>query len=167
MNQPWLIIASIETLLVVIVVLLLLLGKNWRAKRRRHQEFESLLDDIKDRHEIRPEQLARLFNQKYRLEKPNAQALAENLILAERQFLYQFVEQQLQQQAVTGFYENLCTLLDSYLNALPHPQQATNPAKPESLPTAEPETTDAAPEPTDEKPAEYGPPPPDWGDVFD
>lgn len=167
MNQPWLMIASIETLLVAIAVLLLFLGKNWREKRRRHQEFERLLDDIKDRHELRPEQLARLFTQKYRLEKPTAQALAENLILAERQFLYQFVEQQLQQQAVTGFYENLCTLLDSYLNALPHRQPAADPAKPESLPTAEPEAADPAPASGDEKPAEYGPPPPDWGDVFD
>ena len=156
MSQPLLILILSEALAALLIILLVLLGFRWRDKRRRQAELEQLLDDIIGRQALRSDRLALLLGDKYRLDGPAAQALAESLILAEKQFLYSVVEQQMR-QAVSGFYENLCGLLDSYLDSMPRFE-----AKAVETRALE---ADADTSPPAGKDAENVLP--DWGDVFD
>lgn len=166
MNQPLLLIVLAELCIVLLTGLIVLLAVNRRNKKRRQAGLEELLDDIKDRQERRGERLALALTSKHRIDEESAASLSENLIAAEKHFLYGFVEQQMQQQPVGGFYENLCQLLDSYLDNL------AKPAKPASKTdtASDPDSPATAAEEADQpKAPDAGdaPPPPDWGDVFD
>jgi hypothetical protein len=167
MTQSLLLMLLGEFSLVLLTGLIVLLVVNRRNKRRRLAGIEELLEDIKDRQPRRGDRLALALISKHRLDEQTAQELSENLIAAEKQFLYEFVEQQMQQQAVGGFYENLCRLLDGYLDNMPKsnakPAEADVGAETAEVPPA---TGDQAPEAA-VAPLEEGPPPPDWGDVFD
>ena len=92
----------------------------WRKKQQRHQEFERLLEDVDDRQSNRPASLTRRLEEKFQLDTPTAQKLTGALIAAEKQFLQQFIEQQLQQKSVENIYLQLCELLDSYLLNMPN-----------------------------------------------
>lgn len=92
---------------------------NWRIKRKRISEFERLLDDINARQEARVSRLKQQFVDRHHLDQTEAQNLTQELIAAERLFLQQFIDQQLQQESVEGYYEQLCELLDKYLNSIP------------------------------------------------
>ncbi len=169
MSQSLLLMLLGEFSLVLLTGLIVLLVVNRRNKRRRLAGIEELLEDIKDRQPRRGDRLALALISKHRLDEQAAQELSENLIAAEKQFLYGFVEQQMQQQAIGGFYENLCRLLDSYLDNMP--KSNVQPAEGEANVGAEtaevsPVAGDQAPEAA-AAPLEEGPPPPDWGDVFD
>lgn len=156
MSESLLILILIEALVALLVILLVLLGLRWRDRRRRQAELEQLLDDIINRQALRSDRLALLLGDKFRFDGPAAQALAASLILAEKQFLYSFVDQQMR-QAVSGFYESLCGLLDSYLDSMPRFEA-------KALETRELEE-DVDESPSAGKDAEDALP--DWGDVFD
>ena len=104
----------------VLMLILIVLILFWRKKQQRHIEFERLLEDVKDRQESRPSSLSRRMVEKFRMDALAAQALSEDLITAEKRFLQQFIEQQLQQKSVENIYAQLCDLLDSYLLAMPN-----------------------------------------------
>ncbi len=118
-------------ILSVVSVLLIIF---WRKKQQRHNEFERLLEDVKDRQSSRSASLSRRVIEKFKLDAPAAQKMSEALIAAEKLFLQQFIEQQLQQKSVENIYQQLCELLDSYLLAMPNqdsaaekpPEQADN-----------------------------------------
>lgn len=170
MTQSLLLILLAELSLVLSTGVIVLFVVNRRNKRQRLAGIEELLEDIKDRQQRRSDRLALALVGKHHLDEQTAQALSENLIAAEKQFLYGFVEQQMQQQAVGGFYENLCRLLDSYLDGLPKTGDkpaAEEPARGTEEPLADPDAEQAAEASADITPAEDTPPPPDWGDVFD
>ncbi len=167
MNQPLLVIGLIELAAVLLVGCSVLMGIKWRNKRRRQAGIEALLDDIKDRQTPRVDRLARALVGKFGVDESAAKPMVDSLIAAEKQFLQLFVKQQMQQQPIDSFYENLCVLLDGYLDNMPGPVAKPVAAKPaENAPSADPAPAqDAA---LTETPAiEEEAPPPDWGDVFD
>ncbi len=167
--SPILLISLLEALLVVTLIATVLYLK-WREKRHRHADFEILLEDINDRQGLRGNKISRRLVDKYRLDPAIAQNLSERLITEEKQFLQQFIEQQMQQQSVANFYENLCVLLDSYLIS---PAQATPKTKTETPAEKPPQAPEQpAPEIDDEDIADgdaliSDEPAPTWGDVFD
>lgn len=163
MDESLLVVVLVNLLLVLLIMLIALMLATWRKRKQSQVELEHLLDDIKDRQGQRSDQMAAMLVGKYRLDQQKARELSENLILAEKQFLHGFFEQQMQQQAVSGFYDGLCRLLNSYLSSMPGSEAA------ESLGDEAPDDeSEPAQEPADDKdkPAAANPPP-DWGDVFD
>ncbi|ANE54404.1 hypothetical protein [Methylomonas sp. DH-1] len=162
MNSTWIILILANTLAVSLIALAVLLLARGREKKRRQAEIEELLAEIKDRQERRGDRLQLALIEKYRFGEEAAHSVADVLMLAEKQFLYQFVEQLLGRQPLAGCYRNLCDLLDSYLNgALAAAHPPANAAAPSA---AEPAAGNAAAAAGAETEL---PPPPDWGDVFD
>lgn len=161
MNQTWTIAILANALAVSLIVVVALLLARGREKKRRQAEIEELLAEIKDRQARRGDRLQLALIEKYRFGEEAADSVSEVLMLAEKQFLYQFVEQLLGRQPLVGCYENLCGLLDSYLNGALAAAQP--PAKMAVPAAAEPAAGNA-----EAAVAETElPPPPDWGDVFD
>lgn len=156
MSQPLLIVILSEALLVFLAISLVLLVIHQRTKRRRQVELEHLLDDIEDRQKQRGQRLKSLLGDRFCLDRQAAKSVADNLILAEKQFLYLFLEQQTRQLSVSGFYENLCTLLDAYLDRLPKAAPDVEAAESRAGGASEPERLAKAEDA-----------PPNWGDVFD
>ncbi|OQW75172.1 MAG: hypothetical protein BVN35_08690 [Proteobacteria bacterium ST_bin11] len=174
MNQPLVLLGLAELSLVLLTGLIVLLAVNRRNKRQRLAGIEELVEDIKERQERRGDRLALALVGKHHLDEQTAQVVSENLIAAEKQFLYGFIEQQMQQQTVSGFYENLCRLLDSYLDGLPNVDEKPVGDEPaaeseEQFADTDTDTDSDQPKPADSdaNPVEEAPPPPDWGDVFD
>ncbi|MGZ0078481.1 hypothetical protein [Methylomonas sp. YC3] len=170
MMQSLLLIGLGELSLVLLTGLIAVLVVNRRHKRRRLAGIEELLEDIKDRQERRGDRLVLALVSKHHLDEPTAEAVSDTLIAAEKQFLYGFIEQQMQQQTVAGFYENLCLLLDSYLDGLP--KVAEKPVADEQAAETDEQFADtdseqSKPADSDATLPEEAPPPPDWGDVFD
>lgn len=170
MTQTLLLVLLGELSLVLLTGLIVMLVVNRRHKRRRLAGIEDLLEDIKTRQELRGDRLALALAAKYQFDEQSAHEVSETLLAAEKQFLYGFIEQQMQQGAVSGFYENLCQLLDSYLDGVSGSQenQPAPDASAEAEGEAEPPTAseEALPPSAEDTPAE-NPPPPEWGDVFD
>jgi len=154
--SPVLIISLLVTLFVSFSIVILL-TLSWRKKKRQHREFECLLDDIKERQEARKNKLTRLLAEKHHLAQTDAQDLTEQLILAEKSFLQQFIDQQLQQSSVEHFYEHLCELLDNYLNC---PPSESNPKSGNTVQSLSKNTRRITND-------DIKTPTPDWGDVFD
>lgn len=116
--QQTLLIFFIEVLLAILIALIVLLILNWRRKYRCQIALEQLVEDVKERQSQRGEKMVSRLVAKYRLDDQAARELAEAFFAAEKIFISQFVEQQIQ-ESIDGFYENLCALLDSYLKAMP------------------------------------------------
>ncbi|WP_150050978.1 MULTISPECIES: hypothetical protein [Methylomonas] len=162
MNLLWL-IGSLTTASVVILItgVLLLI---WRNKNQRHRDFERLLDDIKNRQTMRGNLLARRLADKLNVDKTDALGLSEQLITAEKLFLQQFIDQQMQQKPIEQFYEQLCELLDSYLAVTCPKCHASNSAPSSHDATPLTETTGSEPAHSENA---ANPDEPSWGDVFD
>lgn len=147
--------------LVVFVFISLFLFLSWRKKRRQHREFERLLDDVKDRQLGRANKLKRQLGKWLQLQPEDIEALSQQLLTAEKRFLQQFIDQQLQHASNEHFYAQLTELLDVYLNTLSEPikhseeSSVSEPSKPGNN--------------QDERVVTYASasPAPDWGDVFD
>ncbi len=137
-----------------------------RERRRRHADFEKLLDDIKDRQDLRAKKLVRHMIGNQQFDQADAEKLSADLIEAEKLFLQKFITQQLQQQPVADFYENLCQLLDSYLDSAIPPNGLEQSSVDQEHPLANEQAAnnqnatavDQPPSPDE---------PPTWGDVFD
>jgi predicted transposase YbfD/YdcC len=109
------ILSSVLEILLVAAVVGGLVFLKWWQKRRRHADFEILLDDIKSRQSSRVNLLYSRLVGYYQQDQVQALNVSKRLIGAEKIFLQQFIEQQMQQSSVAGFYQQLCDLLDSYL----------------------------------------------------
>ena len=155
-----------ETLLALLFIAGLIVYKS-RERRHRHADFEKLLDDIKDRQGLRANKLIRHLGGRQHIGQADAQRLSEQLIEAEKTFLQQFLSQQLEQQSVASFYENLCQLLDTYLDAGNSPDKQEKQSYTQDNQSnhtrvgADKDAADANQSP--ESAAEQ----PTWGDVFD
>lgn len=147
-----LLIALILTLLIILLTASLFY-LNWQQKREHHRQFERLLDDFDGRQADRNNLLIQHLTDAYGMKRNAAEVLANQLISAEKLFLQQFIKQQLQHKSVEGFYQQLCELLDAYLDKLPTAGQPASPfhSANDANKTASVDDT----------------PPPEWGDVFD
>lgn len=169
MTQTLLLIILGELSVVLLTGLIVLLLVNRRQKRQRLAGIEALLEDVEARGALRGDSLFSALMNKHSLDEQSAHEVSETLLAAEKQFLYVFVEQQMQQHAISGFYESLCQLLDSYLDGLVGQQEKPQVTDTSPAEDAEPPATDGAEPPADAEATstEENPPPPEWGDVFD
>ncbi|MDD1622307.1 MAG: hypothetical protein LUQ11_12590 [Methylococcaceae bacterium] len=117
--EQTLLIILMEVLLVALVALIALLYLNWRKTMHCHAALERMFDDVKERQGLRSDGIVSYLTGQYHMNKQSAQELVATLFSAETLFLAEFIERQLRQQSVDGFYQNLCDLLDSYLQAKP------------------------------------------------
>ena len=172
-------ILIIEIALVLFIIVCVLAFLIWKRKKATGNELEQLLDNVGSLQDERKQQLAEFLIKDYALGADEAKESGEYMVEAEKQFMQQFVKQQLEQTAVTDFYGNLCELLDQYLYFVqkkgseePVPVESED-DKPEISDTKETveeiENTEVssdefgsdAEQDAEEKEAE-----PDWGDAF-
>jgi hypothetical protein len=173
--QQTILFVIIEVLVILLIGMGVLQYLNWRNKTRHNNDLERFVDDINNNRNQRGQQIVSCLTAHYHLEKAVAQELSALLYSAEKQFLIQFVDRQMQ-NSVEGFYENLCELLDVFLGSIPitavqipAPEAAvkeviqvedeiTNETLSEEPPVGSSENQEEETKPKPE---------PDWGDVFD
>ena len=162
--QQVVLIALIEVLVVLLITLIVMLSLYLRRKKRRLAAVNQLIDDISDSQAARKQKLSAKLGRGFKLSNQSALVLCDVLMTAEKKFIQQFVEQEMS-GTVEGFYENLCVLLESYLQVMAegadhielsgksHPSQGEDAADEDLLP--------------ERVSSIFGEKPPDWGDVFD
>ncbi len=124
---------SITVLVLIVEVIIILLGLvcflfflRWKRKKNKIVELNQLLDDINSREEERNVVLTKHLVKGYALGDEAAKELSSYMVEAEKQFLQQFVKQQIEQSSLTSFYETLCELLDQYLYFIPQDNTEKN-----------------------------------------
>jgi len=110
-------VIEIATVLMSIVCVFVFFG--WKRKKRRGNEFDQLLEGINSHQNERLAQLMQYLMKDHALPEDEAKESSEYMIEAEKQFLQQFIKQQIEQTPVTEFYDNLRELLDQYLYFVP------------------------------------------------
>ncbi len=134
MNEVLLIMMA-EIIFILVLLLVTLLFVGWKRKRSNHDALEQLLDSMTEQEGERKAALVEYLTGRQKLEKQQADELCEDFVEAEKRFMYLFLEQQMKQKPVNGFYRDLCELLDNYLDLLP--QQPTPATAPAPAPVAE------------------------------
>jgi len=114
-----LLILVVETAVIILGVVGFLFFLSWKRSRAITAEFEKLLDNVASKEDERKAQLIQFLEEGYDLKNEALKESAGYMIEAEKQFLQQFIKQQLEQTSITGFYDNLCELLDQYLYFIP------------------------------------------------
>lgn len=112
------IILIVQTVVLVIIVGVLVFN-NWKRKKQLSKGVEKLLENFSAQELERKPQLSQLLSESYALATEEAEESASYMIEAEKQFLQEFLKQQLEQQPLTDFHSNLCELLDQYLYFIP------------------------------------------------
>ena len=114
-----LMIFLIEIGIVLLGVVVVMLFFRWKNKKLQTASFEQLLSNIKEVESERKSQLIRFLMDSHALPEKEAEESGGYMLEAEKQFLEQFMKQQLEQAPITDFYANLCELLDQYLYFIP------------------------------------------------
>ncbi len=114
-----LIVLLVEVVLVSVGFTGLMFYLRWKRKKIETSEFESLLINFDNQVEERKAQLINLLEENYGLETKGAEESASFMIEAEKNFLQQFLTQQIEKKPVNDFHQNLCELLDQYLYFVP------------------------------------------------
>ncbi len=112
-------ILIIEIALVLLVIVCILAFIIWKRKKTTSNELEQLLDNVDSLQDERKRQLAEFLIKDYALDADEARESGEYMVEAEKQFIQQFVKQQLEQGTVSDLYANLSELLDQYLYFVP------------------------------------------------
>ncbi|WP_305909125.1 hypothetical protein Q9L42_007115 [Methylomarinum sp. Ch1-1] len=118
MNEALLIVLA-EIIFILLMLLLTLLFVDWRRKRNHHRALQQLLNDVVEKEDQRKACLIDYLTDRRKLPHQIADDLSADFVEAEKQFISQFLEQQMKQAGVSDFYENLCLLLDKYLILMP------------------------------------------------
>lgn len=113
------IVLVVEMIIVLMGVAGFLFFLRWKRKKTKSAELEKLLDNVVNHEQQRKTQLMLFVKEKYGLEAEAAEESILPMIEAEKQFVQQFLKQQMEQTPVTDFYQNLCVLLDQYLSLVP------------------------------------------------
>jgi len=116
---PMLLIILADALIILLLLLITLIVLAWRRKKFQHAQLEALLEQVANLELARKKQLIRYLCEHQQMAEQAATELSADFLEAEKQFLYVYTEQQLGCQPVSGFYTNVCQLLDKYLQLLP------------------------------------------------
>ena len=114
-----LVILVVEAVVILTGVAGFLFFLSWKRSKTITVECEKLLDNFGSKEDERKAQLIQFLEENYDLKTEAAEESAGYMIEAEKQFLQQFIKQQLEQTSITDFYEYLCELLDQYLYFVP------------------------------------------------
>ncbi len=114
-----LIVLLAEVVLVFIGLTGFLFYLRWKREKIKTAEFESLLTNFDVQVGERKVQLIHFLEENYAMETKDAEESANFMIEAEKNFLQQFLTQQIEKKPVTDFHQNLCELLDQYLYFVP------------------------------------------------
>ncbi len=112
-------ILLIEIGIVLLGVVVVMIFFRWKNKKLQTASFEQLLSNIKEVESERKSQLIQFLMDSHALPEKEAGESGEYMLEAEKQFLEQFMKQQLEQAPIADFYANLCELLDQYLYFIP------------------------------------------------
>ena len=114
-----LVVLLVEVFVILFGVVGFLFFLRWKRGKVKTAEFEKLLDNVSSKEGERKAQLIQFLEESHALKTEEAEESAGYMIEAEKQFLQQFIKQQLEQTSITGFYTDLCELLDNYLYFVP------------------------------------------------
>ena len=114
-----LVILVVEAVVILTGVAGFLFFLSWKRSKTITVECEKLLDNFGSKEDERKAQLIQFLEENYDLKTEAAEESAGYMIEAEKQFLQQFIKQQLEQTSITDFYGYLCELLDQYLYFVP------------------------------------------------
>jgi len=112
-------ILVLEIAIVLLVVVGILLFLEWKKRKALTQQVDQLLVVVEEHQQERVKTLTQYLETEYSLDAPEAAESGEYMIEAEKQFMQQFIKQQMEKTTVAEFYENLCGLLDQYLYFVP------------------------------------------------
>jgi len=112
-------ILILEVAIVFFVIICVLSFFIWKRKKTQAKQFEQLLETLDKQQDERKQKLSLSLIDGYALEEKVAQESGEYMVEAEKQFIQQFMKQQMEQTTIAGFYDNLCELLDQYLYFVP------------------------------------------------
>ncbi len=118
------VVLEIAIVLLAIVCVLVFLG--WKQRKKLTQQIEQLMDAVNSQQDDRKKKLIQLLVEDYALDVAEAAEAGGSMVEAEKQFLQQFVKQQVEKTTVTDFYSQLCALLDQYLYFVPKNVQKNN-----------------------------------------
>ncbi len=141
MSTP-LFVLVIEIIVILAGLVALLLFFRWKTKQVKTKALEELLDDMTSKEDSRQQLLFQHLQKGYALEDEKAIESSIQLINAEKQFMQLFIQQQIEQNSISDFYQTLCELLDQYLNTIP---TLSSPDLNLAVNTAEPENEDYPP----------------------
>ncbi len=141
-------ILILEIAIVLLVIVCILLFLEWKRRKVFSQQLEQLLQSIDEQQKQRISTLTQLLENEYALDSSAAQESGEYMVEAEKQFMQQFVKQQIEKTTIAEFYQNLCGLLDQYLYFVPKLSDIQQPVK------AEDKITETKPEPEISEPTE-------------
>ena len=172
-----LVVLLVEVFVILFGVVGFLFFLRWKKGKVKTAEFDKLLDNVSSKEGERKAQLIQFLEESHALKTEEAEESAGYMIEAEKQFLQQFIKQQLEQTSITGFYTDLCELLDNYLYFVPTvniEQDVSNDDAPEQQENVEVEVfeTDSEAEIEDAFDSEEPEEPEvteetlDWGDAF-
>ncbi|MFK5948624.1 MAG: hypothetical protein QM500_07640, partial [Methylococcales bacterium] len=139
-------ILILEIAIVLLVIVCILLFLEWKRRKTFSQQLEQLLQAIDEQQKPRLSTLTQLLENEYALDSSAAQESAEYMIEAEKQFMQQFVKQQIEKTTIAEFYQSLCGLLDQYLYFVPKLSDIQQPVKAEAedkITEEEPEISEA------------------------
>ncbi len=111
-------IILIEIIFVLSISLIVLLVLNWKKKKKKTAEIERLLGQVEENGITRKEHLVNILTNQLAMQEQPAVELVEDFIAAEKRFTHQFLEIQLNQQPISGFYQHECEVLDKYLQLI-------------------------------------------------
>lgn len=114
-----LMIFIIEIGVALLAALAVILFFRWKNNKLKTAGFEQLLNNIKETESERKSQLIQFLMDSHALSAEEASESGEYMLEAEKQFLEQFIKQQIEKTSIIDFYTNLCELLDQYLYFIP------------------------------------------------
>lgn len=119
-----LIVLLVEIGIVLLCIVALLFYLRWKKQRNKSIELGKMLDNFSRMESDRLSGLIRFFQEKQGAQAEDAEASAGYMVEAEKQFLQQFLKQQIEQTSIEDFYQNLIELLDQYLYFIPDKNSA-------------------------------------------
>ncbi len=156
-------ILIIESIVVLLGISGFLFFLRLKKKSKKLFELNQILKNISSQEGERKAHLVNYLQEGYALSSEKAEESAAYMVEAEKQFIQQFIKEQIDEASVVDFHQNLCELLDQYLYFVPTSTvEENNPANVEQAEiTTKAVLLEEKNHDSDEKKEE-----PDWGEAF-
>jgi len=112
-------ILIIESIVVLLGISGFLFFLRLKKKSKKLFELKQILENISSQEGERKAHLVNHLQEGYALSSEEAEESAAYMVEAEKQFIQQFIKEQIDEASVVDFHQNLCELLDQYLYFVP------------------------------------------------